>query len=129
VTAPSPSWYDLLGVDQDASAEDVRTAWKTGIADLDPTDRRFRLLNQAAEVLLDPEQRAAYDEARRDERSEAAEPGGGGGGPARPAPRGSRPGGGRGGRAATVTRPRKRRWDATPTGQSQHRLTWSRDRR
>jgi Mce-associated membrane protein len=74
VTAPSPSWYDLLGVDQDASAEDIRTAWKTGIAELDPTDRRFRVLNQAAEVLLDPEQRAAYDEARRDERSEAAEP-------------------------------------------------------
>jgi Mce-associated membrane protein len=61
VTAPSPSWYDLLGVDQDASAEDIRTAWKTGIAELDPTDRRFRVLNQAAEVLLDPEQRAAYD--------------------------------------------------------------------
>jgi len=74
VTAPSPSWYDLLGVDEDASAEEIRAAWKSGIVELDPTDRRFRLLNQAAEVLLDPEQRAAYDEARRDERSEAAEP-------------------------------------------------------
>jgi Mce-associated membrane protein len=61
VTAPSPSWYDLLGVEQDASAEEIRTAWKSGIAELDPTDRRFRVLNQAAEVLLDPEQRAAYD--------------------------------------------------------------------
>jgi len=61
VTAPSPSWYDVLGVEADASAEEVRAAWKSGIADLDPSDRRFRLLNQAAEVLLDPEQRAAYD--------------------------------------------------------------------
>jgi Mce-associated membrane protein len=63
VTAPSPSWYDLLGVDQDAPAEEIRAAWKRGIAELDPTDRRFRLLNQAAEVLLDPEQRAAYDKS------------------------------------------------------------------
>ena len=31
------------------------------IADLDPTDRRFRVYNQAAEVLLDPDRRAAYD--------------------------------------------------------------------
>jgi Mce-associated membrane protein len=61
VSAPSPSWYDLLGVDPDASAEDIRAAWKSGIAELDPSDRRFRVLNQAAEVLLDPEQRAAYD--------------------------------------------------------------------
>jgi Mce-associated membrane protein len=61
VSAPSPSWYDVLGVEPGASAEEVRAAWKDGIADLDPSDRRFRLLNQAAEVLLDPEQRAAYD--------------------------------------------------------------------
>jgi Mce-associated membrane protein len=56
-----PSWYDLLGVEPDASAEEVRAAWKGEIADLEPGDRRFRLLNQAAEVLLDPSRRAAYD--------------------------------------------------------------------
>jgi Mce-associated membrane protein len=61
VSAPSPSWYDVLGVDPEVSTDEIREAWKAGIADLDPTDRRFRLLNQAAEVLLDPEQRAAYD--------------------------------------------------------------------
>lgn len=61
MSAPNPSWYDMLGVDQDASADEIRAAWKAGIADLDPTDRRFRLLNQAAEILLDPEQRAPYD--------------------------------------------------------------------
>lgn len=58
---PSPSWYDLLGVASDASVEEIRTAWRSGIADLDPTDRRFATLNQAAEVLLDPTRRAAYD--------------------------------------------------------------------
>ncbi|GAB3201042.1 hypothetical protein GCM10027062_22090 [Nocardioides hungaricus] len=57
----SPSWYDLLGVAPDASADEVRTAWRTAIADLDPTDRRFATLNQAAEVLLDADRRAAYD--------------------------------------------------------------------
>lgn len=57
----TPSWYDVLGVDPDASTEEVRAAWRAAIADLDPADRRFRSLNQAAEVLLDPERRAAYD--------------------------------------------------------------------
>ena len=59
-----PSWYDLLGVDQAASADEIRAAWRTAIADLDPTDRRFAVLNQAAEVLLDPARRAAYDAER-----------------------------------------------------------------
>lgn len=56
-----PSWYDLLGVEQDASADEIRSAWRAAIADLDPSDRRFRSYNQAAEVLLDPASRAAYD--------------------------------------------------------------------
>ncbi|WP_284532318.1 J domain-containing protein [Nocardioides sp. T2.26MG-1] len=61
MSTPAPSWYDLLGVAPDAPAEEVRTAWRAQIADLDPTDRRFAVLNQAAEVLLDPRRRAAYD--------------------------------------------------------------------
>jgi Mce-associated membrane protein len=62
VTSPqTPSWYDVLGVRPDASADEVRSAWRAAIADLDPTDSRFAALNQAAEVLLDPERRAAYD--------------------------------------------------------------------
>lgn len=58
----SPSWYDLLGVGPDASADEIRATWRRQIADLDPTDRRFAVLNRAAEVLLDPAGRAAYDE-------------------------------------------------------------------
>jgi Mce-associated membrane protein len=57
----SASWYDVLGVDRAASAEEIREVWKIAIADLEPTDRRFRACNQAAEVLLDPARRAAYD--------------------------------------------------------------------
>jgi Mce-associated membrane protein len=67
--------YDVLDVDRDASDADIRTAWKTAIADLDPSDRRFRAYNQAAEVLLDPEKRAAYDaELATREEDPAAEP-------------------------------------------------------
>ena len=57
----TPSWYDVLDVDPAASTDEVRAAWRAGVADLDPTERRFRLLNQAAEVLLDPARRAEHD--------------------------------------------------------------------
>jgi Mce-associated membrane protein len=55
------SLYDLLDVEEAATAAEIRSAWKAAIADLDPTDRRFRAYNDAAGVLLDPEKRAAYD--------------------------------------------------------------------
>jgi Mce-associated membrane protein len=57
----NPSWYDVLDLDASATESEVRTVWKAAIADLDPSDRRFRLLNQAAEVLLARDRRAAYD--------------------------------------------------------------------
>lgn len=57
----SVSLYDLLDVDESATAAEIRTAWKAAIADLDPTDRRFRAYNDAAGVLLDEDKRAAYD--------------------------------------------------------------------
>lgn len=63
----TPSWYDLLDVAPDASEAEIRTAWKTAIAELDPTDRRFRVYNQAAETLLDPGKRAAYDASLADD--------------------------------------------------------------
>ena len=56
------NWYDVLDVDPTATADEIRGVWRSAVADLDPTDRRFRLYNHAAEVLLDPAQRAAYDE-------------------------------------------------------------------
>jgi Mce-associated membrane protein len=55
------TWYDVLGVEPTASTDEIRAAWRLVVADLDPTDRRFRVANQAAEVLLDPERRAEYD--------------------------------------------------------------------
>ncbi len=59
--ADAPQLYDLLDVAPNAGAADIRAAWKAAIADLDPSDRRFRAYNQAAELLLDPDRRAAYD--------------------------------------------------------------------
>lgn len=57
----TPSWYDVLGVERTATTEEIRAAWKAGIADLEPGASRFRVLNEAAEVLLDPRARADYD--------------------------------------------------------------------
>jgi Mce-associated membrane protein len=61
-TTLTATQYDVLDVDPTATAEEIRGAWRSAVADLDPTDRRFRVYNQAAEVLLDPVRRAAYDE-------------------------------------------------------------------
>lgn len=55
------NWYDLLDVPTDAKPEEIRAAWKSSVAGLDPTDKSFRVFNQAAEVLLDPKRRKVYD--------------------------------------------------------------------
>lgn len=57
----TPSWYDVLGIDETATTDEIRAAWQESVAGLDPTDRRFKQRNRAAEVLLDPERRAAHD--------------------------------------------------------------------
>lgn len=70
----SANLYDLLNVDESASADEIRAAWKAAIADLEPSDRRFRAYNDAAGVLLDDDKRATYDaelaQARIDEEPE-----------------------------------------------------------
>ena len=72
----SANWYDVLDVDPAADSEQIRGAWRAAIADLTPSDRRFRLYNLAAEVLLDPERRADYDAelAEQEELEEVEEP-------------------------------------------------------
>lgn len=57
----TPSWYDVLGVDETASADEIRAAWQESVVGLEPSDRRFKQRNRAAEVLLDPARRAAHD--------------------------------------------------------------------
>ncbi len=70
----TPSLYDLLNVDESATTDQIRAAWKAAIADLDPTDRRFRAYNQAAETLLDPERRSQYDAEMAASEPAVAEP-------------------------------------------------------
>lgn len=58
----SSTLYDFLGVSRDADAAEIRSTWRALIVDLDPSDPRFRAYNEAAETLLDPARRTAYDE-------------------------------------------------------------------
>lgn len=59
----SPSWYDVLGVSRDASPEEIKAAWRDATDKFEPGrgSSQFRMFNEAADVLLDPERRAAYD--------------------------------------------------------------------
>ena len=62
---PSPTWYDVLGVHRDASPAEIKAAWRTATDTFVPgsgSGGQFRMFNEAADVLLDPERRAAYDE-------------------------------------------------------------------
>jgi len=61
----NPTLYDILGVAPDASREQIRRAWREAADRFEPGEgsstRQFRMFNEAAEVLLDPERRAEYD--------------------------------------------------------------------
>jgi len=59
----SPTWYDILGVARDASPEEIKAAWRSATDKFEPGSGtgQFRLFNEAADVLLDPDRRAAYD--------------------------------------------------------------------
>ena len=66
---PYIDYYKILGVNRNASAEDIKKAYRKLARklhpDLNPNDkeahRRFQELNEANEVLSDPEKRARYD--------------------------------------------------------------------
>jgi Mce-associated membrane protein len=62
----NPTLYDILGVAPDADRDEIRRAWRDAADRFEPGSsggsKQFRLFNEAAEVLLDPERRAAYDE-------------------------------------------------------------------
>lgn len=62
-TTPNPTWYDVLGVPRDASSAEVKAAWRSSTDKFEPGSGsgQFRMFNEAADVLLDPDRRAAYD--------------------------------------------------------------------
>lgn len=66
-----PDYYEFLQISQSAEAGTIQRVYKFLAARLHPDNHatgnaeKFFLLNQAYEVLSDPERRAAYDESRR----------------------------------------------------------------
>ncbi len=59
----NPTLYDILGVRRDASPEEIKRAWREAADRFEPGSgsAQFRLFNEAAEVLLDPQRRQEYD--------------------------------------------------------------------
>src|SRR4051794_23674693 len=59
----NPTWYDILGVGRGATPEEVKAAWRAATDKFEPGSgtSQFRLFNEAADVLLDPARRVAYD--------------------------------------------------------------------
>lgn len=55
------SLYDLLGVPRDADAARISKAWRRRTRKAGPGSPEFTRLNEAAETLLNPDRRAAYD--------------------------------------------------------------------
>lgn len=73
-----PTLYDVLGVSRDATPDRIRAAWRETADGLEPGEgsaQRFRRVNEAAEVLLDPERRTAYDATLEDEGPAGVVPG------------------------------------------------------
>ena len=73
---PGPDLYQLLGITQGASREEIALAWRRRARAEHPDSRpgdadapgRFRALAEAYQVLGDPGRRAAYDRALAGER-------------------------------------------------------------
>jgi molecular chaperone DnaJ len=64
----STDYYEVLGVPRDADADSIKKAFRSRARDVHPdtsehddAEERFKVLNEAYEVLSDPEKRANYD--------------------------------------------------------------------
>ncbi len=72
-------YYDILGVDKDASVTIIKRAYKTQVLTCHPdkvspcervsAEEKFKLLTEAYQVLCDPIKRAEYDSSKRVKRN------------------------------------------------------------
>lgn len=70
-TPTNKDYYDILGVSKDASAEDIKKAFRTKARTMHPdvskepnAEERFKEVSEAYETLSDPDKRARYDAVR-----------------------------------------------------------------
>lgn len=68
---PEKDYYQVLGVDQDAAADEIRRSYRTlakkyhpDVNPGDPDGKRFKEISEAHDVLLDDQRRHEYDKAR-----------------------------------------------------------------
>jgi len=68
MTTQQGDYYAVLGLDRNASPEDIKRAFRRLAMQYHPdrhkepgAEDRFKEINQAYEVLSDPDKRAAYD--------------------------------------------------------------------
>lgn len=69
-------YYQVLGVERDASAEDIKRAYRKLARKYHPdvskeanAEEQFKAVNEANEALKDPEKRAAYDQLSRQQQA------------------------------------------------------------
>lgn len=79
-------YYDILGVNKSASSEDIKKAYRKQALEWHPdrhkdnkeaAEKRFKEINEAYQILSDPQKKATYDQYGH----AAFSPGGGGGNP------------------------------------------------